>query len=81
MRFVIILLTGTFFLFSCNKKAEDNTNTDGKASQGTKIKPAVITEKVPNDSDDPAIWYNKQDPSKSLILGNDKNKNRRDLCL
>ncbi len=36
------------------------------------IAPSVVTEAVPNDSDDPAIWINRQDPSKSLILGTDK---------
>lgn len=36
------------------------------------IKPAVITEKVGFDSDDPAIWVNPQDASKSLVIGTDK---------
>jgi len=34
--------------------------------------PGAVTDKVPNDSDDPAIWYNATDPSASLILGTDK---------
>jgi 3-phytase len=37
------------------------------------IKPAVITEAVKYDTDDPAIWVNKADPSKSLVIGTDKN--------
>jgi len=36
------------------------------------VTPVVITDKTPNDTDDPAIWYNKLDPEKSLILGTDK---------
>ncbi|AMR34576.1 3-phytase [Mucilaginibacter sp. PAMC 26640] len=36
------------------------------------IKPAVITEPVKYDTDDPAIWVNKSDPSKSLVIGTDK---------
>lgn len=36
------------------------------------IQSAVITEKVGHDSDDPAIWINKEDLSKSLVLGTDK---------
>lgn len=36
------------------------------------IKPVYITEKVRYDTDDPAIWINPQDASKSLILGTDK---------
>ncbi|MEE9573759.1 MAG: phytase, partial [Candidatus Neomarinimicrobiota bacterium] len=36
------------------------------------IKPAAVTEKVKHDTDDPAIWINSEDPSKSLIIGTDK---------
>jgi len=36
------------------------------------VQPAVITEKTPNDTDDPAIWINPTEPSKSLVLGTDK---------
>ncbi len=36
------------------------------------IKPKYISEKVVNDTDDPAIWINKEDPQKSLIIGTDK---------
>lgn len=37
------------------------------------IQPVLVTEKVAHDSDDPAVWINPDDPSKSLILGTDKN--------
>jgi 3-phytase len=33
------------------------------------IKPVVVTEPVLFDSDDPAIWINRADPSRSLVLG------------
>lgn len=36
------------------------------------IKPAVITQPTPNDTDDPAIWIHPTDTSKSLIIGTDK---------
>src|SRR5690606_4798288 len=36
------------------------------------IKPTVITEPTPHDTDDPAIWVNPQDPTQSLIIGTDK---------
>jgi 3-phytase len=36
------------------------------------IVPRVVTEPVPHDSDDPAIWINRADPARSLILGTDK---------
>lgn len=38
------------------------------------LKPAVVTEKVRHDSDDPAIWVNPADPAKSLVLGTDKDQ-------
>ncbi|OEK05022.1 phytase [Roseivirga misakiensis] len=39
-----------------------------------RVKPVVVTEPVNYDTDDPAIWVNKEDPSKSLIIGTDKNE-------
>ncbi|RBL88729.1 3-phytase [Chitinophaga flava] len=37
------------------------------------VKPVAITTATQYDSDDPAIWINKADSSKSLIIGTDKN--------
>lgn len=39
------------------------------------LKPVVVTQPVRHDSDDPAIWINAADPSGSLVLGTDKDKN------
>ena len=36
------------------------------------LQPKIITEKVRHDSDDPAIWIDRKDPSRSLVLGTDK---------
>ncbi|WP_060872504.1 phytase [Myroides odoratus] len=36
------------------------------------IQPVVVTEQTVFDTDDPAIWLNKQDKTKSLIIGTDK---------
>lgn len=36
------------------------------------LKPNVLTQQTPNDTDDPAIWINKQNPEQSLIIGTDK---------
>ncbi len=36
------------------------------------IKPTVITQQLPNDTDDPAIWINPTDASKSIVFGTDK---------
>ena len=46
--------------------------------QGSKlppIAPDIITEKTPNDTDDPAIWINQEDASKSIVFGTDKETN------
>jgi 3-phytase len=36
------------------------------------LAPRVVTEPVRHDTDDPAIWINRQDPAASLVLGTDK---------
>lgn len=38
----------------------------------TQIAPDIITEKTKFDTDDPAIWINKKNPSQSIIFGTDK---------
>src|SRR5690606_28738999 len=43
-----------------------------RSGQNELIKPKYITDPVRYDSDDPAIWINRRDPSQSLILGTDK---------
>ncbi|WP_166964575.1 phytase [Yeosuana marina] len=35
---------------------------------------SVVTEKVPHDTDDPAIWVNPTDPAKSIVFGTDKDE-------
>ncbi|MEN5085001.1 phytase [Sphingobacterium faecium] len=39
------------------------------------LRPTVVTEQTEYDTDDPAIWINPRDPSKSLIVGTDKEIN------
>lgn len=36
------------------------------------IKPVVVTQPTPHDTDDPAIWIHPTDPAKSLVIGTDK---------
>jgi 3-phytase len=36
------------------------------------VKPTVVTEALPHDTDDPSIWIHPTDPSKSIIVGTDK---------
>lgn len=34
----------------------------------------LVTEKTPHDTDDPAIWVNKENPEESLVFGTDKDE-------
>ena len=36
------------------------------------LKPVTVTQKLPHDTDDPAIWINPTDATKSIIIGADK---------
>jgi 3-phytase len=36
------------------------------------VKPTSVTQALPHDTDDPAIWVNPTDASKSIIIGTDK---------
>lgn len=36
------------------------------------LKPTVVTQATPHDTDDPAIWINPEDATRSLVVGTDK---------
>ena len=58
-------------LSSCHPgKGQEVEATQGRESVA--IKPRFKSDTVLNDTDDPAIWINRQDPSQSLIIGTDK---------
>jgi len=42
------------------------------------LKPVVVTQKVPYDTDDPAIWVNPSDSTHVLIIGTDKGGDTND---
>ncbi len=65
----LISLLLILLLVSCATYKKDLATDDivNKA-----VLPAIITERTLNDTDDPAIWVNPTDPSKSLVLGTDK---------
>ena len=60
----IIYIATLIALYSCEEKLNL-----------TPILPDVITETTINDTDDPAIWVNPIDTSKSIIFGTDKETN------
>lgn len=60
MRFIIFFLL--VFAVSCKEQLPE-------------IKAKVITQQTLHDTDDPAIWVNPKDASKSIVFGTDKNTN------
>ncbi|KKX52336.1 phytase [Sphingobacterium sp. IITKGP-BTPF85] len=61
----ISLIVSAIFQVACNNPQTNAVATDT-------IKPIFVTDAVRYDSDDPAIWINKADPSKSLVIATDK---------
>lgn len=67
--FSVFFLMSGVTIHSCVQKASETQDA------GDVLKPLVVTEPVLYDSDDPAIWVNPEDASKSLIVGTDKDEN------
>ncbi|MFC5625889.1 phytase [Algoriphagus winogradskyi] len=57
------------FASSCS---EPDQQKEEQTEQQILVKPIYTTDSVVHDTDDPAIWVNPSDPSKSLIIGTDK---------
>jgi 3-phytase len=63
-RHIIAILFLSLFVTSCSNKLAP--------IRKDAVKPAVVTEALPHDTDDPSIWVHPTDASKSLIIGTDK---------
>ena len=61
---IIGLLIAGFLSSSCSNKLAP-VRKDA-------VKPTVVTQALPHDTDDPAIWINPSDATKSIIIGTDK---------
>ena len=57
----LFILLGMSSLVACKSKLPE-------------IKADVITEKTPHDTDDPAIWINREEPARSIVFGTDKDE-------
>ncbi len=64
-KFIILGLAAAIFSSCDSKYASVAENA---------LKPAVITEVVPNDTDDPAIWVNPADSTEVIVIGTDKHE-------
>ncbi|MCC8409280.1 phytase [Mucilaginibacter sp. UR6-1] len=67
----IFWLGGLVAIASCGN---NNSKQAASTTADTVVKPLYVTEKVMYDTDDPAIWINPTDASKSLIVGTDKDE-------
>ena len=63
-KYFLAVLSGLFLITACSDKLAPVAKNA--------VIPTIITEKTPNDTDDPAIWIDYQNPSNSLIIGTDK---------
>ncbi|NMM48058.1 phytase [Marinigracilibium pacificum] len=72
--FAIWVLFCIVALTNCGKSEGANGKKEIVMSDSmiVPLKPQYVTDPVTFDSDDPAIWINQNDPSKSLIIGTDK---------
>ena len=76
-KFITVL--GFAFLAACNNTNTPSANTADSTTapntDTTVYQPAIITDTVTYDTDDPAIWINPADASQSLVIGTDKDEN------
>lgn len=68
-----ILSIGLFVLAGLSASCQTDKKKTKIATQ-TVVKPVFISDPVQFDSDDPSIWINKADVSKSLVIATDKDK-------
>lgn len=66
MKSILILIPCALFAACTPAPAPDRDATNAP------VKPRVVTQPLPHDTDDPAIWINRADLGKSLVLGTDK---------
>lgn len=61
-----IILVAAVVLAACNATTPKTEET------AARVQPVYVTEPVQYDTDDPAIWVDKNNPTNTLILGTDK---------
>lgn len=68
-----LFLIIAFNMFACGgKKDSQETVSTDENTDTLRLQPKYVTQPVISDTDDPAIWINKENPSESLIIGTDK---------
>lgn len=72
--FPVLFLGLTACAFTAEREVEDvRPALNDPDAKNVALKPRVVTEPTPHDTDDPAIWINRANPAQSLVIGTDKN--------
>lgn len=66
-KYIIAVSVLSLFATSCGSKLAP--------IQKNALKPTIVTQPTPHDTDDPSIWINPTDATKSIIVGTDKDTN------
>ena len=66
---MLVILIAVACTGSALERASPAGSTPGAPSSMAAITPAVATDALPKDPDDPAIWFNSRNPENSLLLG------------
>jgi 3-phytase len=73
-----IIILG-FILFITLPACKNQVSESQHSIDTTALLPLIITDTVFDDTDDPAIWIDKNNPSNSLIIGTDKHRDNGGL--
>ena len=68
-RFAPPLTCAALAALACAVPSDSRQNATTSGIQPVFVRPAVQTDALPHDPDDPAIWINKNDPGRSLVIG------------
>ncbi|MEJ1237327.1 phytase [Chryseolinea sp. T2] len=75
----IVIMLMVLSAFACKNKSSEQIKENRDSV--SVLRPAVVTDSVKYDTDDPAIWINPLDKSQSLIIGTDKGGDTGDGAL
>jgi 3-phytase len=71
---VLLMMVALLVAVACSPEKKKEEVPVEQSPESTKIKPLYVTDTVRHDTDDPAVWINYKEPSKSLIIGTDKDE-------
>jgi 3-phytase len=74
VKILLYSLAGTCLLFASCAEKKQVSKPELQNDSLAVVQPVFVTDSVPHDTDDPAVWINPIDPAKSLIIGTDKDQ-------